>query len=72
MLTRERRNVIKRSLKSIRIDLKLEQSDMAKRLNISKSSYQKKETGKAPLLARELSKISKMSRISMDDIEILN
>ena len=45
---------------------------MAEKLNISFASYQKKEMGKSPLLAREMNKISEMSGIPMADIEIPN
>lgn len=60
----------KRKLASIRFDLGLTQEDMAKAIGISYSAYQKKEQGKAPLLAMELKIISEMSDIQMEDIEI--
>ena len=62
--------IIKRTLKSIRLDLKLQQKEMAEMLGIALSAYQKKERGESPLLARELSLISIMSNIPMDNIEI--
>ena len=60
----------KRKLASIRCDLGLSQYEMAKALNISYSAYQKKEQGRAPLLAKELKTISVMSGVLMEDIEI--
>ncbi len=62
---------IKRTLKSIRIDMKLKQDEMANKLGISPSSYQKKENGEVALLARELVAISELSRVPLEDIEIL-
>ena len=61
---------MKRTLKSIRIDLGLKQSELAKKINISYATYQKKENGESPLLARELKRISELSGIPMTDIEI--
>lgn len=59
-----------RNLKSIRVDLNLTQEEMAKKLEMSYPTYQKKERGDSPLLANELLKISKLSGIEMKDIEI--
>lgn len=59
-----------RSLKSIRVDLNLTQQEMAKKLKMSYSTYQKKEIGKSPLLASELVQIAKLSKVDMKDIEI--
>lgn len=59
---------MKRTLKGIRGDLNLTMEDMAKALNISVTSYFKKEHGKVPLLASELIKISEMANISTNDI----
>lgn len=61
---------MKRTLKSIRADMGMTQDEMAKRLGISKASYNKRETGKRPLLARELLQISVMSNIPCESIEI--
>lgn len=44
---------------------------MAIKLGISPSSYQKKESGETPLLARELVAISELSQVPITDIEIL-
>lgn len=60
----------KRKLASIRADLGMNQVEMAKALLMSYSSYQKKEQGRAPLLASELRMISEMSGVAMEDIEI--
>lgn len=60
----------RRKLTSIRADLGLGQEEMAKALGISYSAYQKKEQGRHPLLASELKRISDMSGVSMDEIEI--
>ena len=45
---------------------------MAKILNMSIASYQKKERGESPLLARELLKIAEISDVPMADIDIPN
>lgn len=59
-----------RNLKSIRADLNLTQEEMAKKLKMPISTYQRKELGKTPLLAIELLNISKISGVEMKDIEI--
>lgn len=59
-----------RKLESIRKDLKFTQEDMASSLSISSSSYQRKEEGKSPLLARELRKISILSGVPEAEIII--
>ncbi len=59
-----------RTLKSIRVDLQLTQEEMAKKLDISYSSYQKKERGEQPLMAKELKTISILSNVKMEDIVI--
>ena len=61
---------MKRTLKSIRADLGLTQEEMAKKLGLSTTSYKLRETGKRPLLARELLQISVMSSIPCENIEI--
>lgn len=60
----------KRKLQSIRADLGLSQEEMAKKLGISYSAYQKKEQAKAPLLASELRTIARISGVKEEDIEI--
>lgn len=62
--------IIKRTIKSIRADLGLNQLEFAKKLGISQATLQKKETGKNPLLARELALISQISNVPMEDIKI--
>lgn len=44
---------------------------MANKLGMSPSSYQKKENGEVSLLARELVAISELSKVPLEDIEIL-
>ena len=51
--------------------MKLEQRELAVKLGISTSTYQKKECGKSPLLASELFAISRLSGVPVEDIEIL-
>lgn len=58
-------------MKSIRVDLKLDQADMAKLLGLSLAGYQKKERGETPLLARELLTIAEISKVPIADIEVL-
>ncbi len=70
-MTRKEDAVIKRTLKSIRADLKLDQADMAKLLGLSLAGYQKKERGETPLLARELLIIAEVSKVPIGDIEVL-
>lgn len=70
-MTRKEDTVIKRTLKSIRADLKLDQADMAKLLGLSLAGYQKKERGETPLLARELLIIAEVSKVPIGDIEVL-
>lgn len=60
-----------RTLKSIRNDLGLTQEEMAKAMNLSKVSWWKKENGTVPLLALELIKISQMSNVPMDQIQVV-
>lgn len=59
------------SLKVIRTKMGMTQEELAKVLNITTTTYNLKEKGKRPLLAKELYKISQLSGSSMDDIEIL-
>lgn len=59
---------VKKSLKKIRIDLGLNQEEFAKLLQISVSTYRRKESGETQLNLEELYKISKLINKSIDEI----
>ena len=61
----------KRPLKGIRADLNYSQEEMAQKLGITRQAYAQKEKGKTPLLACELIIISEVSKIPMEQIEVL-
>lgn len=65
-----RKEIKMRTLKSIRADLGLNQDEMARVLQMSRSTYAQKERGVRQLLAIELRRISKLSSVPMEEIVI--
>lgn len=57
-----------RRLRGIRVEKDLTQEDMAKKLNISLSSYQNKENGHTKFTLDEALKISEMVKLKIEDI----
>ena len=62
--------MVKRTLKSIRLDLGLTQDQMAKKLGISKISWMHKESYETKLSAVELMKIVNLSGVEASSIKI--
>lgn len=58
------------SVKAIRINLKLSQTEMAKKLDISKRAYVNKELGVSKWYFDEIIKISQLSNIDVSCIEV--
>ena len=59
-----------RSLKGIRFDLGLSQSEMADKLGISEGSYRNKELYRTGLTAKELIEISNLANVDPREIKI--
>ena len=62
---------MKRTIKSIRIDLGLTQEEMAKTLNISTTSYLLKENGKREFTASEFTKICEIANVPSTEVVLV-
>lgn len=60
--------MINKNLKILRELKNMQQSDVAKKLNISTHTYHNKETGKTEFTISEAKKISELFSLSIEDI----
>ena len=62
---------MKRSLKSIRVDLNLTQEEMAKKLGIGIQTWRNKELYVTELTATELMMICELAKVSPYDVKLV-
>lgn len=53
-------------IKKLRINARMSQEEMAKKVDMSLYQYHRKETGKQPFEALELKKVADIHRVNMD------
>ncbi len=62
---------MKRTLKSIRIDLGLTQDEMAKKMNLGIQTWRNKEAYRSELTATELLKICEMAKVEPTQVKLV-